>query len=213
MTRFIFVRHGQSIANLEKIFAGNYDVDLSSLGHKQAQFTADFVSKNYQVDAIYSSDLKRAYETAEYIANLLGLEIQKEPGMREINAGKWEGCSFEELAIKYVDDYEIWLTDIGNARCTEGESVAELAKRVYVTIKQIADKNPNRTVLITTHGTPIRALQLHSTGSPLSNMKEIPWVSNASVTEMVYDNGKLIPINIALDAHLGELRSVLPANV
>jgi len=213
MTRFLFVRHGQSMANLEGVFAGNYDVLLTELGHKQAECTAAFIKENYQVDAIYSSDLKRAYQTGERAAKLLDLEIKKEPDLREIKAGMWEGSSFEELPVKYAEDFHIWLTDIGNARCTEGESVAELAERVYAAIERIAKENPDKTVLITTHATPIRTLQWRMTGETLSYMKEIPWVSNASVTEIMYDNGKLIPVKISQDTHLAGLKTALPANV
>ena len=213
MTRFLLIRHGQSMANLEAVFAGNYDTDLTELGHKQAECSATFVAKNYQVDAVYSSDLKRAYQTGEYAAKLLGLDIQKEPDMREIRAGKWEGKTFETIAIEYADDFHVWLTDIGNAKCTDGESVAELAGRVIAAIERIAKANPDKTVLITTHATPIRVLEWHMSGKPLSHMKDIPWVANASVSEVHYENGKLTPVKISMAEHLGTLKTSLPANV
>jgi len=213
MTRFLLVRHGQSMANLEAVFAGNYDVDLTDLGHKQAECTAEFISKNYQVDALYSSDLRRAYQTGEHASAKLGLEIQKEPGMREIFAGEWEGALFSQLPITHPKEYEMWVTDIGNSRCPEGETVADLAQRVYDTLTRMAQANPGKTVLVTTHATPIRTVQWRMTGKPLSHMKDIPWVSNASVTELIYEDGKLIPVKISQDSHLAELKTSLPANV
>ena len=60
MTRLLFVRHGQSEANLEGVFAGQIDPALTELGYRQAECTAEFIAKTYQVDAVYSSDLQRA---------------------------------------------------------------------------------------------------------------------------------------------------------
>ena len=63
MTRLLFVRHGQSEANLEGVFAGQIDPALTELGYRQAECTAEFIAKTYSVDAVYSSDLQRAYHT------------------------------------------------------------------------------------------------------------------------------------------------------
>ena len=213
MTRFLLVRHGQSRANLEEVFAGNYDAELTELGHRQAKLTAEFVVANYQIDAIYSSDLKRAYQTGKHAADVLGLKIQKEPDLREIKAGEWEAMPFEEIAKQYGEDYEVWLTDIGNAKCTNGESVADLAIRVVEAIMRIAKEHPDQTVLITTHATPIRALEWHISEKDLPYMRDIPWVANASVTEIHCEKGKLIPVKVSMVEHLGGCKTALPANV
>ncbi len=83
MTRLLFIRHGQSVANKDKIFAGHYNVELSKLGKRQAQATAEFVVKNYNVDAVYASDLIRAYETGKAVADKLDLEVIPESRMTE----------------------------------------------------------------------------------------------------------------------------------
>lgn len=120
MTKILMVRHGQSEANDLGVFAGNYDIGLTELGHQQAQCTADFIAENYKVDKIYASDLKRAFKTAEYIALKLELDIIPNKKFREIFAGKWEGEKFDILVEKYKNDYEKWLSDIGNASPTDG---------------------------------------------------------------------------------------------
>lgn len=179
----------------------------------QAKLTADFVVNNYQVDKVYSSDLDRAYETAKAVADLLGLEVSKEKGMREIFGGAWEGVEYAVLEKTDPEAYALWLKDVGHSRCTEGESVEELGQRIMSTLTRIAEANDGKTVLVATHATPIRVMQsLVETGG-LDEMKDIPWVTNASVTLMEYTDGKWECIAVSMDKHLGELRTALPKNV
>ena len=100
MTTVIFVRHGQSTANLERVFAGHTDAPLTDLGHKQAENTAKFL-KNYPICAIYSSDLARSMQTAEPTGKLHHLPVIPDKELREIYAGEWEGRSYDELMEKY----------------------------------------------------------------------------------------------------------------
>lgn len=212
MTRLVLIRHGQSMANLERRFAGHINVELSELGLKQAEKTADFVINSYHVDRIYSSDLKRAYKTARALANKLEMPVFVTRGMREIDAGEWEGRDFTEL-LQNSEDYRHWREDVGSARPTGGESTAELYERIYRVICNIAEKNDGNTVVIATHATPIRVLETRISGRGMAHMKNIPWVTNASVTELIYDDGKLYAVHISLDEHLKELSSTLPASV
>ncbi len=214
MTRVILVRHGYSMANLESRFAGQrYNADLSQKGHEQAQKTADYIAENYKIDKIYSSDLSRAFQTAEHIAKRLGMDIIKEEGVREIYAGEWEGLKFDEIDEKYQKEYHIWKNDIGNAGCTDGETTAELSRRVIAALEKIATENHGKTVLVATHATPIRAAMCAWQGMELCDMKNIKWVSNASVTEAVYENGIFRLVRVGEDSHLDELKTALPKNV
>ena len=213
MTRLLLVRHGESEANKEKRFAGHSDFPLSDRGLLQAERTADHVVSFYQVDAVYASDLKRAYATADAVAGRLSLSVTPHEGFREIFAGEWEGMLFDELPLRYPDDFAIWCQDIGRARCTGGESVADLQRRVLSALCELAEQNPGKTLLIGTHATPIRAIQCHLEGRPLSEMHAVPWVSNASLTEIEYENGVLRLVLVGEDRHLADLTTVLPKNV
>lgn len=213
MTKLLMVRHGQSEANNLNIFAGNYDIELTELGHKQAQCTAKFIAENYKVDKVYASDLKRAFKTAEYIAKEFGLEVIPEKNFREISAGKWEGEKFDIIMEKYAEDWGKWTTDIGNAGCTGGETAKELAERVCNAMKKVAEENEGKTVVIGTHATPVRSAQCLFSGHSLDEMKNIPWTSNASVTEIDYRDGKFVLVKAGQDRHLEEFKSELPANV
>ena len=213
MTRILLIRHGQSIANVEKIFAGNFNSPLSELGMLQAEQTAEYIAENYNVDKVYSSDLKRALSVGKAIADKLRMDVTAQKNLREISAGLWEGCSFEELYERFPSYRDVWLNDIGNATCDGGESVAQLQRRFVSAVTDIAEENHGKTVVITTHATPIRSMQCFCEKKTLDEMKNIPWVSNASVTELEYTGGEFSIVRVGYDAHLGECVSRLPSNV
>ncbi len=213
MTTIIFVRHGQSIGNLRKEFLGNCDLDLSELGYKQAECMAEYVAAHYSVNKIYSSDLLRAYHTAEAAAKKLHLPIIKEPKLREIYAGDWERKTFAELENKYSKEYQIWLSDIGHAKCTNGESIRELKNRVLPCVEKIAEDNDGKTVLIVTHATVLRVLECVWRGAELDEMKNLPWMRNSSVSVITYENKAWHIHKIGDDSFLEEFATGFPANV
>lgn len=213
MTRLLIVRHGQSMANVGEIFAGHYNVPLSPLGHEQAERTAAFLTAHYAVDRVYSSDLDRAMETAACTAKKLHLTVTPVPALREISAGEWEGKRFVDLVREYPTDYGKWLADIGNSACTGGESVGDVSARVTAALTKIAAENDGKTVLVATHALPVRVFQCFVQGVSADGMKDVPWVSNASVTEAVYDGGRFSLVAVGMDAHLAECKTTLPTNV
>ena len=213
MTTLILIRHGESAANRDGIFAGHTDVELLDKGIEQAKKTAEYIAENYKADKVYASDLKRAYKTGEIIADLSGVGIVADKRLREINGGQWQGRKFTDLVESYAEEYSCWLNDIGNSCCTDGESVAQLGERVLEALTEIAEENNGKTVVIATHATPIRTMQCILQGLSLDVMKDIPWVSNASVTEITYENGKWSFVKVGEDKHLSALRTSFPANV
>lgn len=213
MTTLILIRHGESEANRNNVFAGHINPDLQNKGLKQAERTAKYITENYKVDKIYSSDLQRAFKTAKALGELLNLEVITEENLREIYAGEWENMKFDDLPILFPKEFEAWTTDIGNAVCPNGESVKQLGERVMYALIKIAEENKGKTVVIATHATPIRVAQSIVQTGGLDEMKNIPWVSNASVTVFEYENNSFKAVKISEDAHLSELRTALPDNV
>ena len=213
MTTLILIRHGESSANRDRIFAGNYDAELAELGIVQAKATAKYIKENYKIDKLYSSNLKRAYSTAKEISEALGLEIIINPKIREISAGKWEGVKFDEIGALYPEDFAVWRENIGASRCTDGESVYELGQRIMAALTEIAKNDDGKTVAIATHATPIRVSQCIIEHGNLDNMTDVPWVSNASLTIYRYDKGEWNIEAVSLDAHLEGYKTLLPANV
>ena len=211
MVKFLMIRHGQSEANFMGCFAGHMDSPATELGLKQAKLAAEYIAENYKVGAIYSSDLKRAAAVGEAVARATGLPMHPDKKLREIDAGDWEGVSFEKLVNEFPA-YTVWCKDIGNSVCDGGESVAQLQQRIVGRLREIAEMHPDETVVITTHATPVRVTQCHALGLPLSEMKNLPWVSNTSVTEFDYD-GEFRVVRVGYDGYLGDAVSTLPPNV
>ena len=215
MTRFLFIRHGESDGNRYRLFTGQGDLPLTELGHRQAEAAADYIAKTYgtSIDAVYASDLSRAWDTGKAAADRLGLTMIPDKGLREINSGDWEGVSFAQLPVRFEKDFALWMQDIGNSRCTGGESVAELSQRIHDAVVRIAEANPGKTVLVATHATPIRTLQCRFAGVGLEEMQQIPWVPNASLTEAVYEDGKWTAVTIGETCYLEGMRTNLPKDV
>ena len=213
MTTLLILRHGESEANGSGFFAGQTDINLSEKGKRQAELTARYISENYSVDKIYSSDLKRAVDTVRPLSSILGKEIITDENLREINAGKWQGKTFNELERDYTVSYGVWLKDIGKAKPDGGESVEKLAERIYGEMEKIAKKNIGKTVVIATHATPVRAMLCKIQNGDVTKMKAIPWVSNASLTELCFNDGKFEVVFKGRDDYMDNLRTTFPANV
>jgi len=160
VTTILFIRHGQSVSNLQGIFTGHLDLALTELGQYQARTTAQYITENFKVDKVYASDLTRAYDTGDAVARLLGLSVQTDRRLREIYAGTWEGRTFDELTENFPN-YAVFRNDIGACVTDGGESVAQLSKRVLEAVTEIAAENEGKTIVIATHATPIRAVQCH----------------------------------------------------
>ena len=212
-TTILLIRHGESAANRTRTFAGHLDIPLSERGEEQANATAEYITSKYQIDKIYCSDLSRAYATALPIARLCGLEVEKTEKFREIYAGSWEGKTFDELQTRYASSYGVWLTDIGSAQPDGGEAVHALYERVFEALDEIVKVNEGKMVAIATHATPIRSLCCRFHGFDVSEMKNVAWVSNASVTEIVYEGGKYTLTSVDQNEHLASLATRFPANV
>ena len=213
-TKLIFIRHGESEANFEHRFTGQSNAfGLTERGHAQAQAAAEWLDGT-PVDVITASDLRRAFDTARHLADRRGMEVIPDAGFREIYAGKWEGERFDDLPGLYPEDFGVWLSDIGSAVCTDGESVADLQVRVRAAVERIVRTYPGKTVVIGTHATPIRAMQCIWQNVPLAGMKDVPWVPNASVTTVIYeDDLSWHSVEIGKTAHLAGMETALPKNV
>ena len=213
-TTLIFIRHGESEANYEHRFTGQSNAfGLTERGHAQAQAAAEALDGT-DIDVIVASDLRRAYDTAKHVADLRGMEVIPDEGFREIFAGKWEGQRFDDLPGLYPADFGVWLSDIGAAVCTEGESVADLQARVRAAVERTVRMYPGKTVVIGTHATPIRAMQCIWQNVPLSEMKHVPWVPNASMTKVIYEEDLTWhDVVIGDTSHITGMETALPQNV
>jgi broad specificity phosphatase PhoE len=204
MTKIIFVRHGYSESNKEKRFCGQRDVPLDALGHSQAEQMKEYLLKNYTIDAIYSSDLLRAHNTAVPHAEIHGLSIVDSVDLREVFLGDWEGCAVEKLLSEHHEEFAVkWLGEFGSFAFPGGESVYHAACRFYDKLLEIAKENEGKTVLITAHAAVIRAFWCKINGvSPLEAWgAAFPFSTNAAYSRCTFDGEKFIPLEYSCDSH------------
>ncbi|MBQ9545257.1 MAG: histidine phosphatase family protein [Clostridia bacterium] len=204
MTRFLVFRHGQSDANLKEYFAGWTDAALTPLGAEQARLAAEYVSRTEKPCCVWTSELTRAYLTGKAFADVCRIPIFRSAALNEIRAGRWEGVPFRDIKKLYMPDYSVWQNDVGNSRCTDGESVRELADRVVKEVLRISSLYPDSTVVIATHATPVMAIEAASKLIPPDRFKDVPWRKNASMSVVECDGKRLYPVRFGVLDHLGE---------
>lgn len=187
-TTVYFIRHGQSEANRLHMMIGHTDMDLTELGHAQAEATAEYL-KDIPADVIYSSDLLRAYNTALHTAQKKGMEVIPWEGLREQYVGDWEGKLFDDLPTLFPETFPLWRTDVGLSASDNGESVAQLQARISAAIAELVRRHEGKTLFLFSHATPIRSMATLWQGHSLDRMKDLPWPANASVTVAEYENG------------------------
>ena len=213
MTRLYLIRHGESLSNVEGTFTGQLDIPLSEAGREQARCTAAFL-QDVPLEAVYTSDLSRAYETGCIIAQTHSLMAVPTTHLREVHGGLWQGKKYADLEAEFPESYGIWRRQIGLAVPPEGEPVARLQQRVLAFVQSVVCTHPDGCVALATHATPIRVLECLWRGLPLEEMHTVPWVSNASVTIAECDGtGNFRIIQRDLSAHLGKLYTELPTTV
>ena len=189
-TTLYLVRHGQSVANMEKRALGVRESDLSALGYRQAAATFEYM-KDVHLDAVYSSPLRRAYLTALPHAEHRGLAVQCVDALHEIDHGLWEEMSHEDIIHRWPYSFtEMWEGNFGVATAPGGEYVQDAATRVLNALAEIAKKHPGQAVLVGGHGCAYRAVIARLLGiAPERVGKEFPYPPNASVTTLIYEDG------------------------
>ena len=212
-TTILLVRHGESEGNVLGVFTGHSGYSLSELGRRQAAKTAEYIHANYQVDAVYSSDLPRAFQTAEYTAKAFGLPVVTNAGLREVNAGDWENRRYVDLAVAYGDTYSMWSTDFWNAYCVGGETVKQVGERVVKALACIADANPGKCILVAGHATTIRSALCRISELYEPVMDTFGWGGNCAISEITYVDGKFEVISANKAEHLADMLTELPSSL
>ena len=158
MTRLIIVRHAESAYNIQNRIQGHLDSNLTKKGLSQARNLARRI-RHFHIDAVYSSDLGRAYSTTvEITKHLDRVKIIRDPKLREILLGDWEGMTPEEVDKLYNKGFQQWQRKPSAMVIPRAEKIGHFRKRVTQRVRQISARNPGKTVLIVTHGGVITAL-------------------------------------------------------
>ena len=180
MPRLLLVRHGVTDFNSERRFAGSTDVDMSPAGYEQVERLRDrLVGK--KIDAIYSSDLKRALATAEVISSGHNVDIVTCPELREINYGKIEGLTFADIGRLYPEVAE-WITSFSSQlKFPGGESFIGFIERTGEFLNRLGSDNLSQTTLVVSHNGPLRVLLCHLLGIDIKHWRQFR-IDNASLS-------------------------------
>ena len=182
VTKLYLIRHGQSDGNAEGRFGGHGPTPLSELGRKQAEATAKLLKKE-GVNAIYSSDLHRALQTAEPLSELTGIPVIQTSAFRERNVGVLEGLTFDESKETFPEDYYALVNRNVHHVITDGESYRHLLRRSTTQLWEILRDHMGGRIAIFSHTGAICFMTLHLMGAIRRDTKQTPWIvtSNCGV--------------------------------
>lgn len=180
MTQLYIIRHAEAEGNVYRRIHGQYDALVTPNGLKQIEA----LKKRFEgvhLDAVYASDLYRTRKTAQALYVPRGLTLITRPGLRELNMGVWEDLTWSEAALKYPEQFAVFMNEPWRFSIAGGESMQELTERIYRAVCEIADENPGKTVAIVTHGMAIRALMRRLEGLGERQLREIGHSDNTAV--------------------------------
>lgn len=192
MTNTIYiVRHGQTEWNLLGKTQGHGNSDLTPKGIEQAELLADSMTK-YPIDYIYSSDLGRAYQTAEIIGNKLNIEVEKTEALREMNFGTWEGRIIKDIIEEDPELYKMWRNEPHLAKIPQGETLSQIKKRTDAFIKEINEKYDGKHIVLVTHSLCARIMLLSFLDSYVKNIYRINQANTALNIIELRDYGPVV---------------------
>jgi broad specificity phosphatase PhoE len=189
VTTILLARHGESDWNRAKRWQGHADRPLTERGREQAHALADRLAAT-ELDAVYSSDLERARETAEIVARSQGLDVHVLPELREVDVGSWSGLTRAEAERRFPDAFRRWAA--GGEGWDDGETYEQLSERVLRAIRTIAADHPGERVLVVAHGGTIRAVHAAALGVDVHTYRRIRRVEpNATLSAVCVEDGEL----------------------
>jgi len=208
MTEIVLVRHGETDWNVGEVFRGRADIALNPTGHRQAELLAEHLSFP-PVDAVYSSPLQRALDTAGPVARYHQLEVSVAAGLVDIDYGEWQGLSRREVEAKYPQLYREWLAHPERLVLPGGESLADVRRRAMTVVEE-AVARPGRVVLVA-HRAVNKVLICALLGLDDSHFWEIRQ-DNGGITVFAAEGGRYILTGHNDTSHLKALGKPPPAD-
>ena len=197
MTTILLARHGESDWNRDRRWQGHADRPLTNLGREQARALADRLAAT-ELDAVYSSDLERARETAAIVAEPHQLPVKELPDLREVDVGSWSGLTRAEAEERFPNAFRRWAE--GGEGWDDGETYEQLSERVVGAVLAIAARHPRERVLLVAHGGSIRAVHAAALGVDVHAYRRIQRVEpNATLSAVCVEDGRLTELCRAED--------------
>lgn len=203
-----FVRHGQTIWNVEKRFQGLSDSPLTELGITQAKLLGEKL-KDIKFDKFYSTSLKRAYDTANYIKGNREQKVEIFDDFVEISMGDMEGIKQEDFKKLYPEQVKNFFFNQleYDPSSFGGESFLEVRERVIRGLNKFIELNKNyERVLVVSHGATLKTLLHYISGKDISTLSDEAIPKNTSYTIVKYENGKFEIIDFSSISHLEEIK-------
>lgn len=195
-TRIFIVRHTETVGNIEKRLTGRQDYEVTPRGEKLIQKLTTELS-NIKFDKIYSSTSGRAIKTVENLAKLNNLEIETKEDLCEMYFGKYDGWKWEDVnrIQPEIKQRQNEINEILGIE--EQETMEHVADRIDKCIRNIAQANIGKTILISSHGVAIEAFLRKISGIPFSQEREKFCQYNVAINELEYENDKFKIIQLA----------------
>ena len=187
MVHVILVRHGETDWNTQQVFRGRIDVSLNKVGLSQAEAVGASLQDS-AIDALYSSPLNRALETAHMLTKGRNIEVEREESFIDIDFGAWQGLSHQKAKERYDDLYKTWLRAPHRVTFPGGESLDEVKFRSKKALAKIVENNPGRTVAIVSHRVVNKVLLCSIVGLDLTHFWYIRQ-DTCAVNRFEYNNG------------------------
>ena len=203
MTELLFIRHGETDWNLQQRFQGQIDVPLNATGLAQAARLGQRLAAE-RYDALFSSDLVRAQQTAAPLAAAWGLQPALVPGLREQSFGVLEGLDVPTIKQRHADLWQQWLEHRGDFALPGGESLRQFHTRVMAAVRELAAAGGGRRLAIVTHGGVLDMLWRTAHGLSLDGLRECE-IPNTGLNRLRWAGDTLQIEHWADDAHLGGL--------
>jgi probable phosphoglycerate mutase len=204
MTEILLIRHGETAWNAERRLQGQIDIPLNEEGQRQAAALARALADE-AVDAIISSDLRRAHSTAQAVAEAVGLPLQTDAGLRERCFGAFEGLLYTEMEARYPEAYAQWRVRDPHARYPHGErkaeTLAEFSQRAVAAVSRIADVHRGRRIVIVSHGGVLDCVYRTAHGMPITAPRDFD-VLNASINRLSWNGDTLQVLRWSDSNHL-----------
>lgn len=185
--RIFLLRHGETDWNLQGRCQGSTDIDLNERGKQQAREIAAYLGSE-RIDALYSSDLRRALQTAEIIKQSHGLVVRVDSDFRELDHGAFEGLTFSDIRASHADFLVQWRREPAQLVIPGGERLVDVGERAWKGMERIVRLHSrNETVAVVSHNFPILAILCRVTGTPLDHYRSFR-VDPCGLSHLNYDD-------------------------